>query len=476
MTRLLSSLAARTHRCALRLHYGRAYIFLVVALTVFLVGLAFWRQPVSGYTARIGLVHRQLAGPGAGAAPVDQAKIEAQLRAEILSPQAWRDWGQAAKFSGTADELAALQQRTTVHVHTKPTGETHIALWHAGASEEQALAVAQQLAERFATKHSQQHQSRRRCQQCDEARAEVARATAEMQQAKEAVESFRLRHAAELSPPPASDRQAASSTAAEAAAQPSTAGETVNPQWQSRSDRLDVLRAAHARLLEQRTPEHPEVVDLAWQIQQVEADLAKTPRLLETPNTPAVEATTVATSAAPSAEVLDQLRKLTAVADAAERRHGEALTAERRAWQQRWSQPSEQVSIVEPAQIVQRHGGGPSKGSVLLISLVAIVCGGVAAWRSQLVEQPAVLVSAAQLEAMGLSVVATLSSRDGPAIPQPQLSNPLWIRYLTLGCELSLAAIVALLVVVVLSDWHIAAQAIWDPLSAFSDAIWRLTP
>jgi hypothetical protein len=224
---------------------------------------------------------------------------------------------------------------------------------------------------------------------------------------------------------------------------------------------------------------------LAWQIEQAQAQLAQTPRTLsatppsvvESPTPSPPSSTTVAASpTAPSPEVIDQLRKLTAVADAAERRHREAIAAERRAWQERWSQPGEQVVIVEPARIVQRHGGGPSKSGVLIVALCALGFGGCVAWRSQLIARPAALVSSAQVEQLGLPVMAVLATRDGPPIPEPQLSNPLWIRYCMLACEMVLATIVLLLAIVVLADWQVAAQAIWDPLTAFSDALWRLAP
>jgi hypothetical protein len=347
------------------------------------------------------------------------------------------------------------------------SGESRIVLWHAAPREDQALFVTQQLAELCARAHSRQASNRQKCAECDAAQSDVHHAAAELRAAKAAVEAFREQHAAALvSQPPAASVVAPA------------ASELPNPAWQVAADRIDVLSAARAKLLEQRTAAHPEVLDMEAQIEAARRALASTPRTLPVAaEAPPQSHTTISDVPRDTRdELARKLKTLTAAYELAARRHDEALAAERQAWQERWSQPEEQIVIVEPARIVARRGGGPSSAGVVVMGLVAIVVAGAVAWRSQVLALPTTLASAAQVQQLGLTVAGVLATRDGPAIPQPQRSNPRWASYLTFGCELSLAAMLALLAIAVLTDWQIAAQAIRDPLTAFSDVVARILP
>jgi hypothetical protein len=473
MNRLLTTLAARARWHASGSHHGRGYVFLVVALAVFLLGMVCYRQPVTGYTARAVLVQQSPEGPKS----LSPDELQSRLAAEILAPQAMSALAKSTGFVNTPSNCEALRQRTKIQIAREPQGgATRIVLWHAGVDADQSVVIAQRLAETYTLAHSQQAASRARCAQCDTAQAAVHQAAAAKESAKAALDSFREQHAGELDPTPAA-KPAAENVKEPTPANVIAQAEVPNPAWQSLKNQLEVRQTALAELLRKRTPEHPEVLDMVAQVEQVRGQLSTTPRMLATTKVP---------DAAPPAEPLPkpevdpqivlQVSKLKAAYDVATRRHDEALAAERAAWQNRWSHPAEHIAIVEPAHIIARHGGGPSKPGVLLVGLIAIVAGGACAWRSQLVAQPAALTSAAQVEQLGLPVVAVLATRDGPAIPQPQISNPSWVRHITTACEMSLAVILALLVVVVLADWQVAAQAIWDPLNAFSEAVWRLTP
>jgi hypothetical protein len=393
----------------------------------------------------------------------NDADLLAEWTAKIAAPQTLKSLAKAPLLAASGITQSELRERTHVQLSSGQSScETRIELWHVAGSEEQALFVTQQLAEHCAHAHSRQSANRQKCAECDAAQSAVHQAAAELRSAKSAVETFREQHAAALAAPVVAP----------------AASETPNPAWQVAADRIDVLSAARAKLLEQRTPAHPEVLDIEAQIEAARHALANTPRTLSV-TAEAAHPSHAKISDVPRDtrdELARKLKTLTAAYDLAARRHNDALAAERKAWQERWSQPAEQITIVEPARIVARRGGGPSRAGVVVMGLVAIAVAGAVAWRSQIVELPTTLASAAQVQQLGLAVAGVLSTRDGPAIPQPRRSNPGWASFLTFGCELSLAAMMALVAVAVLSDWQIAAQAIRDPLTAFSDAVARILP
>lgn len=508
-------------------YYTPTYVFLVVGLTIFLIGVAVCRQPVTSYTARAIL---QVTGGDEAEPAHDAATRQSKIAAELTSDAALAD-AAAGLGEGAQDELAA-RLRETVQVDVRPgpkEGEVRVALWNTGGSKQQTLAVVRHLADRFVEAHPGRKVSHQDGSRCEKAEQAVQKAKQEVEQAEAELNAFLKRHADSFSPDGAplqpagghlgdedngtgEDSQSAANetasmrtsvngvhvrTADGAEASPAASAERrpKNPAWLELAERLDVLRAAHRQLLKSKTPEHPQVRALQWQLEQLEAELAQVPETI--PGDDVEEAKTsvepdragsnaiadsgngkppAGTAAIRPAQLMDTFRKLNAVCDAARRRHEEALAARRAALQQRRSLSQDAVVLVEPAQIVVRHGGGPNKRGLAIFGSLALIVAGAAGWQSRLVERPAALISAGQVEHLGVPVVAALSTQDGPALPQPAITNPRWISWLTFVCEAAMVGTALWVLFAVFSDWSLAAHAVWDPLSAFGEAIWSRWP
>jgi capsular polysaccharide biosynthesis protein len=145
-------------------------------------------------------------------------------------------------------------------------------------------------------------------------------------------ETLNTREAARVVPPPAPPQ-------------------TENPEWAELNRQLSTLRERRTEALVQRTPLHPELLDLDARIQQVEQQLAATPRLVTaglapaTPGAPAVEEMpAIAPKSVPQADSVE----LQTAKDAADRaRHAaeEAAGAERRAEQQAQNEPAVELEL-----------------------------------------------------------------------------------------------------------------------------------
>ena len=234
-------------------------------------------------------------------------------------------------------------------------------------------------------------------------------------------------------------------------------------------ERIEVLNAARAELLIEKMEAHPAVRDLQWQIEKLESELAL---LKPAPVEPLLNEPTPAYG--PSPELLEQLAKLQAAAATAQRQYEAAQAVEKLAVQNAASRTAAVANITNPAEIVGQRGAGASRTAVLGGGILALLLGCIVAWRSQRVIQPAELISAMQVESLGVPVVATIRTDDGPELPAPRLENPTWIGWLTFACELAVAAIAVTMVLLLLADWQMIDNMVRDPLSALAEALGRL--
>ncbi len=380
-------------------HRGRIYVFLVVALAVFLGGVVLWQRPPHGVAARVKLRHVS----GDVEIPINT------LASTIASQQAVREVvaGMGRPSSPPDVELIRSKVLVDAHAASRP-GEAEIELWYVAGSAEQAKSVVDQLAQRLVNSLADAAKAGSQCGKCDVEKARVQQCQTVLEQANGALNAFIDQHADEFaakpSPPPVevSPPKEPLPDIQPAKAAPPIA-ERLNPEWVDLDDRLQVLRAARDELLTKRTEAHPEVVDLQWQIEKLEGEQSLVRRTVAPVVGPEVEEEIAADDPveAPqdeardveelTPELLQRRESLTAAVDAAQSQLKAAQQAEENAKLQHHHPVFASAEIVEPARIVSRRGGGVSRGGMLFAGLVAIVIGLMATWRSQVVAQPAQL-------------------------------------------------------------------------------------
>jgi len=522
---------ATTRRAAKEPHaHGRLYVFLVVTLAIFVAIVVLWRRPPSRYTARVVLKqtgrHKEFNDRGSiAAAIVDLHRQNATAGhcAGEMSPTSNHGHGNAQGESADAVPLAddAGHPHLLLDVQQDEQSKT-ITIWCAASTSQAARREAQLLAESYVKQAMRSDSSSGAAVGLREAKRATGDARKALQLAQADLKSFLNQHGDKLAPKPKStskpeaeprvqdasqtpngDRRSENGDVEEDTNEPAAPASPVpNPQWRELDERLHVLRAAREQLLRSKTEAHPEVRDLQWQIEKLEAEIALVPPTLpredppqhepsqtvlsppvdelpvEEPansGTPSAEETLVGeTPAEPSPELRRQVAKLKAAVAAARRQLDQAQAAENAAVRQAQDGSDVDVRIAQPAEIAATRGAGASNAAVFGGGVFALLIGFLVAWKSQRLREPAALIAPAQMESLGVPVVAAIPTRDGPELPVPVAFNPPWIAWLTFACELALTALAVCMALLLLVDAEMAGELVRDPLSALGEAVGRL--
>lgn len=450
---------------------SRWYVFCVVALAVFVTCLLLCRQPIDGYVARTVLLQRgPVTLPGGHAASAAAHRdsrlqvVTATLASRELLRRVVRQTGLVhsdASGAGVSEEVAAqwIQARLRINVvqHDTTSGELLITIEHAGKVEQDALAVVEALSSEY-VQSQLKNLAAARCQKCEEAKSATVQATVAWQAARAELETFRATHARQLNELGLAVAHDAAPADRSEIAPPESAAQ---PHGEVRQ-RLEVLRAAYQELAPGDAEPTQAARDLAWQIHQLEQQL----RPGESGNPP--EATR---ASRPTGALGAKYRLLKAVANAAQRRWEETVAAEKQANKHYRDQSELNVEVVHAAHVAHRFGGGVSHGALLLAGLLALAAAALATWRAQGQAAQEVLVNLEQVERLGVPVLAVLATGDGPRIAAPEIHIRPAIAWITFGCELLLATILIVLLVLSLLHTNMAWTIIHDPLQGLLDGV-----
>jgi len=408
-------------------------------LAIFLLGILVWRTPVTGYTA----------GTTISAYFTAEADASGQA-ATIASAENVRRAVRAAADDRAMDDEDIEQARSRLTVNAfagAAENETRITVIYTGDTEQSAVAVVNQLAKRFITAQNKRQQA------VDETRRQ--RVGNAVEQARQQVYAERQKFDAFLNEHfehPTETVDVGGDGRGEDVKTPAAETPPINPDWQELTEQLARAEDRRELLLSSRMPLHPEVRATNIEIKTLTAQLNQTPKHL-----PDERASADARQGHPTApglkkpqsdETLRTYRELIASYDAALQRR-QAAAADQKAWQDRWlnepTAPSSRFRVAIAGHVIESHGGATPPGRVALLALLAIVGGGVLAWGVGAAQRK--IASLAELEEhMPLPIVGAISTNDGPELKPPRTSLAAFSKTATLVSELTLVAVILLLV------------------------------
>ena len=449
--------------------HGRWYVLATVALACFLITVTVWQRPPRSHTAKIVVTqlghHGQLDDRGAIVAAI----VEIHEQHAHVGDHGHDHADDHSHHGDVTRGAGATQPHLLVDVSTI-AGEKQISIWCATPEAEDAKAEAQLLADAYVLKVNQTQESPGAEQFAATSKIALDTAQGTLEQAEQALANFKQEHAEQLEP----THTTAGEESDEISPLPPRAIAQPNPRWLEIQQRLAVLRAARDEILKDKTPEHPHVRDLQWQVEQIEAELDVVAQSIVS-EVPEVQPANVETTAdEPSPELLSRLEYLEDAVAQAERALATARTEWKAASAVKPPASTAVASISGPAKIVFTQGGGASLTGVAGGALIALLFGAFVAARSRVVQKPSTIGSLQSVELLGVPLAGALTTADGPAPSPPEAVNPLWIRRLIFGCELLIAGIALLLLLSACADWQFAAHLVRNPLSALTEAANRL--
>ena len=308
---------------------NRFYVFTVVGLAVFLVGMAIWRPPVASQTVQSRVLYKievaSVAGDASADAPAGNATngsvglvdpiradnnlLDAAKRVGLSEAKA----GAGSPAANTNITIKHLRQHVDVNTGTgENPGETIITIAYTGGDEQTALDFVDELAARFVSEVAAVEKQKQNVplihEQQGRASEELGKLRRDMDETKKKLDHFvkqRLQEIKELASDDGEDgnRKKAEketnavrrSTAefAQAAvelgdpvngsqnAAPASNGPRRNPRWTTLNHQIAILEAERERLLAHRTLSHPLVLDTQASIERMKRLASITPEFLQ---------------------------------------------------------------------------------------------------------------------------------------------------------------------------------------------------
>ena len=258
-----------------------------------------------------------------------------------------------------------------------------------------------------------------------------------------------------------------------------------DPELAKLKRELANLNEEHIRLGMIRTDKHPAMLNLARQMAALQAQINSYAASVPLPaiDESNDEATTGDTEGSADAVALASFSQEYGLLNervlAVQRRLAasmESLAEIRK--QQDAAQPFH-VTIVKPASSAKRMGGSPPPGRVILGGLVGVVLGGGVAWMVTAPARGNVLATDNDVkQQVSVPVFATISTGESNVSQATDRSlgwNRIANRVAT-TCEVTLIAILLLIIVVALFDSPLASEFIDDPFGALTESIRRIVP
>ncbi len=264
-----------------------------------------------------------------------------------------------------------------------------------------------------------------------------------------------------------------------------------NPEWQTINKKVEDLQQAYHELLANKTPEHPDALQLKSEINRnIEArdkltqfriinrfasedgsDVV-TPKPKNEDSSPLLVVNTKSMRAS-----LEKYQKLKEKYEQSRGPFDESVNTSLSGGSQANRPPfaiASVIPIVQPAQIVARIGGKPSPQRIIVIGALSFLFGCIASWLSRTKRGANVLQSVDEVEReLGIPVSGVIGE-PAHAGPRPGTTLRSAASAVTLrGCEVTLALIVFVLVACSFSDSPFGNNLIGDPFGTISEAVDR---
>jgi len=441
------------------------YVGLLVALAIVVLGLHLCRSQLAGFVAHGEVVVNLKADPTLGNLPETSAMLDTSTEQAMLAIRNAETWRQilvaVPELSLELGELSpsegqvVLNQRLHARQSRMQRDERRIDLEFSSRDRHAALAVIRELSTRF---HAALDEATlaERGRIGDEYQAIVQAARQELDQAKAILMSLENER-------DTLTEQIEAETAAEDPIEPN-----VSRQWQELSQTMEKLQEERTQLLVSRTQQHPLILDLDGQIEELSGKLRETPRLEQ----PALDITPeVEDVDAQRRRLASQIARQQAAVQRRSKQLDDILRRQTEADQtQRLLANIQALPIAEPY-IVAQLGGRltPSRFSILLLlaTVLALVSGRLAAWA----RRPHGLRSVEEIEQLlGFPVTGALPFGDQARVSK--LGRP-WrpiILVVARSSEITLLAIGVLILGCLLTRADYSTLLLQDPLAALAEA------
>jgi hypothetical protein len=260
----------------------------------------------------------------------------------------------------------------------------------------------------------------------------------------------------------------------------------VNPQWQELHDQLKKLERRRTESLESFLPAHPAIQALNSSIKALESQLSAIPKEViaptkvdggslpidQPPQTIAIPAPsdspTLSDPAVQWRAAETEFKKLAERAESAQQKYREAVEKENAALKSGKSSLEVPVIVINVPKPVAR--ANPKK-SIIWCGIASLAIGIFVALNAR--KSEAVFHTAAEVrQRLGLTILGLLPLAAGQSPRERPVSEPRWIGRIVAASELSLVAVVAILVVAAATDRHFFHALLANPLSACSQKWW----
>lgn len=441
------------------------YVGLLVALAITVLGLHLCRSQLAGFVAHGEVVVNLKADPTLGSLPETSAMLDTSTERAMLAIRDSETWRQVLASvpeltlelgeMSPAEGQVVLNQRLHARQSRMQRDERRIDLEFSSRDRHAALAVIRELSTRFHAALDEATLSERG-RIGDEYQAIVQAARQDLDQAKASLVSLENeRHTL--------TERIEAETAAVSPAEPK-----VSRQWQELSQTMEKLQEERTRLLVSRTEQHPLILDLDGQIEELSGKLRETPRLEQlgpkiTPETDDADSQ--------RRRLAGQIARQQAAVQRRSKQLDDILRRQKEADQtQRLLANIQALPIAEPY-IVAQLGGRltPSRFSLLLLlaTVLGLVAGRLATWA----RRPQGLRSVEEIEQL-LSFPVTGALPFGDQAKVSKLGRP-WrpVTLVVARCsEITLLAIGVLILGCLLTRADYSTLLLQDPLAALAEA------
>ncbi len=479
---------------------GRAYIFCVVSLAVFLVGILVRRPPITSHVAEVLIRHSATGDPG-----LVQKRFAMDPSSQLLAPSLLAGLSLPAasttdRIGGTAGPSASGAPERNLQVHVQPDPESPdtariLSVRVRGASPDVTIEFLQRLSERFVAASEQGAGASPIDPRRQDLEAILRFWTNRTQSLeKELAEVSRRTSTGLPSGPPAVPPQAASDSpglsasplapASGPGSRPSTVVHIPNPGWEAARKQVAESELNLARLQQTYTDAHPLVIEARRVLEGMKAALPETPRYLadEPEDNPYVQATSPGEpveGASDHASLADADSRLDPAVASLQTSLEESHTREANyraqldALNARPVEPIESMAVIQPARIVGTLRDPLNARYLWGLMLPALLAGtacsipGVSPGWSPMLRGMADVRSA-----LGLLIKGSLPTLNGPPLSRPRFEFlASCARWSVTGSECVLLGIVVFLVVCTLAVPGFGEQTMADPLGALNSAL-----
>jgi len=459
----------------------RSYVFAVSALAAFVVTLAVQRDMGSDYQATAGLLTERSRTETVETSAKDVREMERLLVANETIRQAAREAGlpvqdDSHQFEPAAPTVADIRRQLVVQRSSASHDQIELSVTYSGAEERSAVRMVNAVAQQAVRSHQLASSRRSEAQKAADAAEKAARVAAQdWAETRRKRDTFvavneKLLTATPEPSPPLVQKTAPSET-------PPAVSDATRQRIADLTSRLQAQEVVRKQLLATMTTEHPHYQLVRDQIAQLQAEIAEANRSL-VPAEPAKAAVAVQPSASPAPTqplptqqaLLAELGRLEQNVVAARQQHESLVRAATEARRLAELQSTPEAWVVTPSEDARRLSRPTSVPGVLLALAIGILAGSATLLMGGAIRT---LSQAADVEALGLSVLGTVPERGEPVAGASRMCHrpSRWVLW---ASEATLALFLGAMVIVALKNHEFAMQIAADPLSGLAEGLRRL--